>query len=192
MSTTYASHVPTAFDRHIPLDDREDWYLAPVSRTRDSGVLDKSNFAVALDMLGGESDTCEVHRFGHWGPGWYEIILVSPERRAEVEEMAAQLENYHILSEDDYSAREDEAEQEAWDSYGRRDFAQTLADEFGFSAEVRSRLAAADWLWDVYRDVGGEFHDEEGSFYFYGVELLDRTQLSDYIKSARRTHVAST
>lgn len=67
---TYSSHRPTTFDSHIELEDREDWFLAPVSLTRDSGPLEESNFAVVLADLGGESDDVEVHRFGHWGPGW--------------------------------------------------------------------------------------------------------------------------
>lgn len=79
---TYAEFRPTAFDRRGAFldDDRRAWYVLPVTRTRDSGTFDQSNFETALRILGGESETCEVHRFGHWGPGWFEIILVHPER----------------------------------------------------------------------------------------------------------------
>jgi hypothetical protein len=75
----YSEHQPTGFDRAGAfLPDRQDWLVAPVSRTRDSGPIDESNFQCFLDALGDESESVEVHRFGHWGPGWYEIIIIDP------------------------------------------------------------------------------------------------------------------
>ena len=65
----YGDHSPTAFDHNINIDDedteRSKWFVMPVSRTRDSGPLDNSNFDCFLAGLGGESETVEVHRFGH-------------------------------------------------------------------------------------------------------------------------------
>lgn len=95
----YGEFRPTSLDHHIPIEDREEWFVAPVSRTRDTGVLKESNFIVALDMLGGESAKVEVHRFGHWGPGWFEIILIHPDLQAKGEEIEAKLEDYPILDE---------------------------------------------------------------------------------------------
>lgn len=110
--STYSGHVPTVFDQHINLAGREDWLIVPVSRNRDSGLLDQSNFDMALQSLGGESDTVEVHRFGHWGPGWYEIIIVDPndvKATKEADEIAAALADYPVLSDEDFSRREYEA-----------------------------------------------------------------------------------
>lgn len=76
----YSDFRPTEFDsRGLGCEDRQAWLVLPCSRTRDSGCLEESNFHAALEILGGESDTVEVHRFGHWGPGWFELILVDPE-----------------------------------------------------------------------------------------------------------------
>jgi len=115
----YAEYQPTTFDRKgIALPDQQDWLVLPVMQTRDSGPLDESNFAVALDSVGGEdSDDVEVHRFGHWGPGWFEIIIVRPESQAakEAEEIESALADYPILSEDDHSRREYERAGEYWD-----------------------------------------------------------------------------
>lgn len=112
---TYGTHRPTAYDRAGAfLPERQDWHVAPVSRTRDSSTLEESNFAVALETLGGESETVEVHRFGHWANGWYELILVAPERAGEVAAIAARLEDYPILDEEDHSSREWEAAWETW------------------------------------------------------------------------------
>ncbi len=112
---TYAQHIPTAFDSHIRIEGREDWLVAPVSQTRDSGPLDRSNFRVVLADLGGESETVEVHRFGHWGPGWYEIVLVHPSREKDVRDWVAALAAYPVASDEDYSELEYEQACRAWE-----------------------------------------------------------------------------
>lgn len=110
-------------------EDRNNWFLAPVSRTRDSGPLDESNFETALEILGGESETVEVHRFGHYLCGWYEIILVHPSREKEVEDLESSLESYPVLNDEDLSRREYEAMQEDWNSWAWRDFEKELLSQ---------------------------------------------------------------
>jgi len=62
----YREFSPTQFDtKGLGLDDRQDWLVASVSRTRDSDCLAESNFETALKSLGGEGDDVEVHRFSH-------------------------------------------------------------------------------------------------------------------------------
>jgi len=114
----YSEFRPTPCDQAgLGLDDRQSWLVAPVSQTRDSGPLDQSNFSAALAMLGGEGDTVEVHRFGHWGPGWFEIVIVDPSDADRVEilgQIAAALADYPILDEMDYSEREEDEATESW------------------------------------------------------------------------------
>lgn len=121
----YADWAPTSFDRSGAfLPDRQHWLVMPVSQTRDSDTLSESNFAAALTALGGESDTVEVHRFGHWGPGWVEIIIMDPADAARVavaEELVGRLENYPVLNEDDWSRREYDRAYEWWMACGRRE-----------------------------------------------------------------------
>jgi hypothetical protein len=116
----YADWAPTGFDTpglnrydlNCDGDDRSDWRVLPVMQTRDSGPLELSNFAAALEALGGEGPAVEVHRFGHWGPGWYEIIIVDPEDETVVEVaggIACRLKDYPLLDEEDCSRREYEA-----------------------------------------------------------------------------------
>lgn len=102
-------------------------------RNRDSETLTESNFASALEMLGGESDTVQVHRFGHWGCGWFELILVDPK-----DEMALQiayniqqaLADYPVLDDSDYSERESEQTNETLDNNGG-EFRSTIAEYIG-------------------------------------------------------------
>lgn len=115
----YSEFRPSQFDSHIYVEGQEDWLVLPVMRNRDSKCLEKSNFAVALKMLGGEDyETVNVHRFGHWACGWFEIILVKPETEAanKAEEIETKLENYPVLDENDFSNREFEEAHNVWES----------------------------------------------------------------------------
>jgi len=69
-------------------------------------------------MLGGEGEHVEVHRFGHWGPGWIEIILVDPGHYHTLwtaGEIVCSLADYPVLDEEDWSEREFEAAGETWE-----------------------------------------------------------------------------
>ena len=116
----YANFAPTAMDpTGLNLPDRQHWLLAPVSQTRDSGTLDRSNFRTMLESLGGEDDTIEVHRFGHWGPGWFEVILIDPADAPRIklaQESACALADYPILDEEDHSRLEFEELCDSWAS----------------------------------------------------------------------------
>jgi hypothetical protein len=123
----YKDFSPTCFDsKGAFLPCRQNWIVAPLTQTRDSGAFDKSNFDAALKILGGESETVEVHRFGHWGPGWFEIIIVNPSRKADIEAIVEKLENYPLLDDKDFCNREYEEYLEAWDNYGFSDFIKSL------------------------------------------------------------------
>jgi hypothetical protein len=131
--TRYADFRPTPHDTAgMNLPDRQDWYVAPCGHTRDSGVLEESNFACAATRLeaSGATEDVEVHRFGHWGPGWFEIIIVRPDSPAYVEacEIADELESYPVLDEDDLSEREGEEADRVWrDCYNARERADYIA-----------------------------------------------------------------
>ena len=109
---------PTGFDYAIgvfgPLQNKQYWLVLPVIQTRDSGVLERSNFQAALALLGGGSESVEVHRFGHWGPGWYEIIIVAPSLIDKAQEIEDRLNDYPILDEDLHSRLEDEECEQVW------------------------------------------------------------------------------
>lgn len=114
----YGDWSPTGMDhKGLNLPDRQAWKVGP-SRTRDSEIITESNFKAALASLGGESETVEVHSFGHWACGWFEIIIVDPSDDAAMTalgEVVCALENYPILDEHDVSERESEAACEAWE-----------------------------------------------------------------------------
>jgi hypothetical protein len=87
-----------------------------VIQTRDSDALERSNFRVAERMLSPHADDYETHRFRHWGPGWYEIILVRPNSPAHAiaQTLTDKLRDYPILNEDDHSELEQEEAYRVW------------------------------------------------------------------------------
>lgn len=143
--TTYAKFRPTMCDAlGLGLPDRQDWLVAPVSHNRDSDVLTVSNWHVVKEDLEA-SDTgedLEVHRFGHWGPGWFEIILVRPgsECAKKAEQWACSLADYPVACESDFSERELAEAEEVWqncyDDNDRIKFIEKHRDDFEFDSFV--------------------------------------------------------
>lgn len=115
---TYKEFRPTAFDcRGLGLPDQQDWLVAPVSQNRDSEALSRSNFECFVKAMGGESEDVQVHRFGHWGPGWFEIVLINPARAdlvKQAQEMEDSLADYPVLDEMDFSQKEQDEANEVW------------------------------------------------------------------------------
>jgi len=115
------------------LDDRQDWFVVGVIRTRDSGCLEESNFQAAEERLGkvGEcGEDWENHRFGHWGPGWFEILLVRPGSACEAEGKAIEdaLEGYPVLDEVDLSQREIQLAEETWSNMSIGDRVEAIQE----------------------------------------------------------------
>lgn len=146
----YSEFRPTSFDSAGLAADRlsiGEWYVAPFSRNRDSGPIAESNFAVGLKELGGESDTVQVHRFGHWANGWFELVLVQPGTQAEriANELERSLENYPVLDDMDLSEREHADYVQSWNQCGlSRDFARALRAEFSLQDSTFDRLEDCD------------------------------------------------
>lgn len=176
---TYGEWSPTPFDpkgSHLP--DKADWLVVPVMRTRDSGPLDESNFEAALKELGGESKKVEVHRFGHWGPGWIEIIIVHPSKREKAEEIEASLENYPVLDEDDLNKKEWEDFVSSWDDWG----AKELRDLITAWAEIKDSddeslfedAADDEMLREWWMDFAGHPYESESSGVSIDFKQFDR------------------
>ncbi len=132
----YNEFQPTGFDpKGYLLSDQQNWFVLPCGQNRDSNCLDRSNFKVALEKLGGESENVEVHRFGHWAYGWFEIIIINPEsKQVQIAcDIENQLEQYPILDDMDYSELQWNEGQNFWCSMSIRERVE-LCQEYGISA----------------------------------------------------------
>lgn len=187
--TRYRDWAPTALDcKGLGLEDRQDWYVVPCMRTRDSEALEESNFHVALETLGGESDTVEVHRFGHWGPGWFEVILAHPDHGKAVAEMKCALADYPVLNDTDFSEREYEEQSQAFLDFGASELAVAIADRFGLSERAQETLDTSDGA-EVLLCVHGHFSHcgFEDSAESIAERLPDRRYVADLLRQVRRS-----
>lgn len=98
---------------HLNPWKRPDYYMGqdytgnyPVySRSRDSGLIDQSNFHAILNRLGGESETVFVVRATHWACGYVDTIYIhesDTEHLLVADELLEEIGKYPILDEDDY------------------------------------------------------------------------------------------
>jgi hypothetical protein len=116
-------------------------YYVLLSRNRDSGLVEESNFQSALKALNGESDTVKVIRSSHWLCGWIEMILIHESDVKSVDkgnEIEKALDNYPILDEDIFGELVTEKETEMYEQikydvehglYGFWDLPKDYTDE---------------------------------------------------------------
>lgn len=185
----YRTFRPTAFDSAGAfLTEQGDWLVAPCSITRDSGHLDQSNWdqqLAALTEADPDANDHEIHRFGHWGPGWFEIVLVRPRSKAEsvVRDLGERLDDYPVLDEEDFSRREWEAYLAVWESgEGAKELAREMR-KAGWSDCVTETVADGDAdtvrVWFESLIPSGDYYCEDYPQIRRAVENLER------LKSAR-------
>lgn len=162
--------------------DRSQWLIVPVSRTRDSGPLDESNFASAeklLEAADPSGDDHENHRFGHWGPGWFEMLIVRPDTKAHraAQEIAASLENYPVLDDDDLSEREMDEENESWEAWARRDIVLEMAKMADLDSDAFEDVSDDDLRALVYVEHGSDGTSFEVDVRGYNGERVTRARI---------------
>ena len=160
--------------KELELWARADNYIGPdlgecftgPGRTRDSQSLEESNFFSALERLGGEREGVEVHRFGHWGCGWFEQVLVHKSNKKAVIELykiKKDLENYPVLDDLDYSEREgDDLTEYVSNCHGELDAKQQRA------------------FIDAVYDLGCDYTDADGSIYIRKADVARAYALIGY------------
>lgn len=112
--------------------DYSDCYMC-IGHTRDSGIIDESNWEYACDVIfekGEDGSLLEtedvfIGKFGHWACGWVEGILIrqtaDPEIIEKGHEIVDDLSRYPILDEDRYAEKELEHARDTWDWFDLRD-----------------------------------------------------------------------
>jgi hypothetical protein len=116
----------------------EEKWLVVLTRNRDFDCLIESNWEVALEQLGGESDTVSIDRFGHWACGWWESLSVLQGSEAEKigQEIEDSLESYPVLDEGHFSEKEYKEANRVWESCydwaERIEYVRNNRDQFEF------------------------------------------------------------
>lgn len=108
----------------------EKWHVL-MTWTRDTEIIDESNRNIALVSLGGEIEgSVEIFRFGHWACGYVEYLCVASDSPVFklAQSISEKLENYPILNEEDYSAREYEAANQLWSQMSHKERIEYIRD----------------------------------------------------------------
>lgn len=106
-------------------------YYVFLSQHRDSDSLARSNFICGLKALGGESETVQVVREGHWAAGWVEWIAIhqdDTEALKLADSIMEKLESYSVVNEDHFSQLEWEEAQELWEQLPIRERVRLCQD----------------------------------------------------------------
>lgn len=195
----YSEFRPTQFDHNIELDGRADWFVCQCSHNRDSDDLSESNWHSQFDELvkasGGELDTddWEIHRFGHWASGWFEIAIVRPDSPAfrVACDLERALEDYPVLDDGDLSSREHESALTSWNNWGCDEFRKELVSAFGLGEITAERLddISADSLWELHHEFspyGYETGSDGPDFDFRYIESSERFTRDELAKFIRK------
>lgn len=116
----YSEFRPTGFDtKGLGCEDRQNWFVHPCGTNRDADALTRSNFEVScaeLEKVDPEGVDHEVHSFGHWACGWFEIILVRPDSACakEAADTEAGLADYPVCNDEHFSETEMKEANEVW------------------------------------------------------------------------------
>lgn len=141
----------------LPLGETWAW---TAGRSRDSDLLNQSNFAVILEDMKQFRKDVKVERYGHWGPGWVERLCVrmldkdgkvTKAGRAAVD-WEKRLEDYPVADDEDWSDRQDEAMD--------KNLKAAVEDLLrGSGWELKSRLPG-DWEWNLQQATLVELEDD--------------------------------
>lgn len=158
------------------------WFVAPVILTRDADLLEKSNWDTACKMLDVDKQSgVEMHNFGHWACGYYDIILIHPWNKKAIaigEDIESSLSDYPILDDDDFSRRELEDRDTQWDEHGYDDLQDRLCFRL-FGEYCDDTGYDKDWIisYDTYHVrniVESQYHVIDEQTYF-DEKQVDRT-----------------
>lgn len=169
----YSEWAPTPGDvKGLNYPNQQDWLVLPVIQTRDSGCLERANFQAAEESLleiDLQYETWQKVNFRHWGPGWFEILLVKPNTSAYklAIDICQKLDDYPILDENLLSELELEFENESWESWACDEWRKALTGKFPDQEDWIDDLPEND-LYDLFRRAGGEVEhcDTEVNFDF--------------------------
>ena len=104
----FGEFQPTKLDAiGLGSEGKEDWFVMPIGQNRDSNTIQRSNFTVMQKHFSEkdeEQESYEIHRFRHWGNGWFEILVFNP-KNSSLLELAQDLKNeleLHIVLDEDH------------------------------------------------------------------------------------------
>lgn len=115
-------------------------YYCGLSITRDSDFLEKCNYMVMLEALGGESKTVITTHCGHWAVGWVEQILVHKSAKKKLRilnDLMKKYELYPILDDSAYSDARQEYIEDTFEQF-KDEFRKEFLFECGLTEKPKN------------------------------------------------------
>ena len=87
-------------------------YFVLLSHSRDSRILEESNWYSAIKILDEKKAEYQIIRSSHWLCGWVEMIIIHENNQDSIDignDILEQIEKYPVLDDSDFSDREWEA-----------------------------------------------------------------------------------
>jgi hypothetical protein len=116
---------PTGFDSAANFIGQVPQGYCIYSQNRDSSILERTNFTVILEQLGGEGEHVEVVKHSHWACGWIEYIIVDKQAPNSLLDTCVDilraLSDYPVMSDERYSDAQYEAIHEHWENLRMRE-----------------------------------------------------------------------
>jgi hypothetical protein len=167
------------------------WLIAPCGANRDMDALQESNWRTQLALCGGESDSVQIFRFGHWACGWVEILAFDPEDCVAItaaEEIERRLGDYPVLDENDFSELESEQLSQMWADFGANDCVRALlgqaCDKLPLTAAY---LQSHPWeLFEIHNELSCGGDSPDSGFHFDWAECADRVVIAQVVRDVRK------
>jgi hypothetical protein len=161
------------YDSNYIGQDYTEYYIVLGKADSDQTVLNESNFAVALEALGGASETVICATFKHFACGYFELLLVhesDDEALKIADDLVDKIKDYPVLDDDDYSERELARYDDDIDSWAYTDACSILGisgDELKPTNKCRIQRACLD------------------CFYYFGSAHISEDKLWESLKESK-------
>lgn len=186
----FDQYRPTAFDsKGVGVDGDGDWLVLPLIQTRDSDTLERSNFACCIHDLTRDGVEHSIERFGHWGPGWFEIIIIHPSYEQWGLNFAKSMSDYPIVDEDHWSQLEWDEAIKYWDAWQWQEFRDdhfipALVDLLDYEGDADDLADFLDempdfkeWIFDLMRHYNNYGVEND----IFSLPKIDADDIQTYI-----------
>lgn len=186
--------------------ERSEWLVA-YSTHRDADCLARSNWRCFIRALGGNgaegakgtqdvTETVAIEEAKHWAVGWVQYLLIAPgatELIAKAEKILADLEDYPVLDEDDFSTLEYDEYAEFFERDAQGEFRRGLADCLSDRAldAVESAPVGVLMEWFEGQIPSGEYQNDGYPNFHLAFDRATRPELAKLLRAIRASRKAN-
>lgn len=145
----------------------------------------KSNHQLFIEQFGEIEGVQNVH--GGYGSHDIYIRLDVLNNNEEIQECLNSLDDYPVMDEDHLFEIEEEAKNESWNSYIRKDFLRGLEKEFNYNLEKLSNEFIDRLFWKLEEKTNTYWIFEHTDAYFPLEEMFQKLTREEFLKIFKET-----